>query len=585
MRPWRPALAVFVGVAMQALAGCGAAQDPRPTVIGGIGLVGGGGAPMPISRLSAAGEFLVGNFALEHGDVREAGRAFRRALRSEPDNLELRRRVFVLTLAGGDLDQALDEARILVEIDPEADEAQLLIALDAVRQGRFEAASARFARIPRAGIVGVVLPVLDAWATAAAGDTEEALRLLTQSARGEIAGSLYAYHRAMLVADLGRIDEAIEALADLMDGPGLVPTRMVQAKAGLLARSGRHDEALALVDRHDRGQDGSLVLAELRRRLDAGETPPPPIADPIGGMADALLGLAEALERQRAGGQAIIYARLAALLDPELAEAWLLLADVFAEQDNHAEAVAALERVPATDPLGWDARLQTARLLHAQGRTDEAFALLEAMAAERARRIDTLVTLGDLLRRDEDYAAAERAYSRAIERIESIEESHWPLLYARGITYERTQRWPEAEADFLSALELEPEQPYVLNYLAYSWVDQGLHLDRALPMLERAVELRPNDGFIVDSLGWVHYRLGNYHEAVRHLERAVELQPGDPILNDHLGDAYWRVGRQREARFQWQRALTLDPETDSIAEIETKLEHGLRERAAHNTSE
>ena len=198
------------------------------------------------------------------------------------------------------------------------------------------------------------------------------------------------------------------------------------------------------------------------------------------------------------------------------------------------------------------------------------------MAEEAPERSDALIAMGDLLRGKDRFAEAESAYTRAIQRLPKIERSDWRLLYARGITYERTKRWPQAEADLLKALELEPDQPFVLNYLGYSWVDQGLNLDRAKAMLHRAVELRPDDGFIVDSLGWAYYRLGENDKAVTYLERAVELEPGDPVLNDHLGDVYWRVGRQREARFQWQRALTFKPEPDAVAAIQAKLANGLR---------
>jgi tetratricopeptide (TPR) repeat protein len=389
----------------------------------------------------------------------------------------------------------------------------------------------------------------------------------------------------MLRAQLGRQGEALEALEQAAPSGEPAPTRIVQAYAHVLARAGRRDDARALVQQHLDRQPINLVLEATLETLEAGDVPPAPIASPEAGMADALLGLAEALEQQQASGQAILYARLALVLEPELAEAALLLGNIFARQDNHEAALDLLAAVPGSHPLSWEARLRAAESLHALGRVEEAVRRLEAMASERSERIDPLVTIGDLLRRDEAFERAEVAYSRAIERLDGFERQHWPLLYTRGITYERTGRWDEAEADFLLALELEPDQPYVLNYLAYSWVDQGVNLEQALPMLQRAVDLRPNDGFIIDSLGWAYYRLGDYDDAVRYLERAVELEPGDPILNDHLGDAYWRVGRLREARFQWLRALTLDPEEDEIALIEDKLEHGLPERAAANASE
>jgi Flp pilus assembly protein TadD len=323
----------------------------------------------------------------------------------------------------------------------------------------------------------------------------------------------------------------------------------------------------------DRGEQP--VLIDLVATLEDGATPAPPFDDADGGIADALLGIAEALYQERGNRMAVVYARLAIFARRDLAEASLLIGDMMAEQGNLEAAIEAYEAVAPDSPLSYLAELRQARALHDLEHGDEAFALLEELAAAAPERIDALVQLGDLRRHDENYEAAEDAYSRAIGRIGEPRREHWTLLYARGIAYERTKRWPEAEADFLKALELEPEQPFVLNYLGYSWVDMGMHLDRAKGMLNRAVELRPDDGYIVDSLGWVYFRVGEYEKAVTRLERAVELEPGDPVINDHLGDAYWRVGRQREARYQWQRVLTLDPEEDVIADVEQKLRSGL----------
>ena len=182
-----------------------------------------------------------------------------------------------------------------------------------------------------------------------------------------------------------------------------------------------------------------------------------------------------------------------------------------------------------------------------------------------------------ILRGHDRFGEAVKAYDQAFERIGKLEKRHWSLLYARGIALERSDQWPLAEADFLRALEFKPDQPYVLNYLGYSWIEKGRYVERAQEMIQKAVKLRPNDGFILDSLGWGHFRLGNFGPAVEYLERAVEMRPQDPILNDHLGDAYWRVARFREARFQWRRALSLEPKKDQIATIRQKLKSGLAE--------
>jgi Flp pilus assembly protein TadD len=195
----------------------------------------------------------------------------------------------------------------------------------------------------------------------------------------------------------------------------------------------------------------------------------------------------------------------------------------------------------------------------------------------RPDRFEPLFRLGNMLRAKERFEEAAAAYDRAIERVAEPRREHWTIFYFRGITRERTESWELAEADFLKALELEPEQPFVMNYLAYSWIEKELHLDRAKGMLVRAVELRPDDGYIVDSLGWVYFRLSEYDKGVTYLERAVELRPQDPVINDHLGDAYWRVGRHQEARFQWRRALSLGPEEAEALTIEKKIDSGLGE--------
>ena len=203
--------------------------------------------------------------------------------------------------------------------------------------------------------------------------------------------------------------------------------------------------------------------------------------------------------------------------------------------------------------------------------------LLEQMAQEAPERSDALIAMGDLLRGKDRFAEAESAYTRAIHGCPVEPQRLAPVLCPRH-HLRADQALAPGRSRSAQAFDLEPDQPFVLNYLGYSWVDQGLNLDRAKAMLHRAVELRPDDGFIVDSLGWAYYRLGESDKAVTYLERAVELEPGDPVLNDHLGDVYWRVGRQREARFQWQRALTFKPEPDAVAAIQAKLANGLGPR-------
>jgi tetratricopeptide (TPR) repeat protein len=383
------------------------------------------------------------------------------------------------------------------------------------------------------------------------------------------------YHEALMLRLAARLPEARDLLRGEVEADTPAPVRVVQALATLELEAGDRAAALDLLRRQVAPVGRESVLAEILGAFEQGRPPPVPVHDAASGMADALIGVAEALSQQRGWTQALVFARLAVWLAPERGDAWLVIGSVEQSQGDPEEAIRAFAQVRADSPWARSALLATAGAMVAAERSDEAAALLQRLADEWPDRTDALGELGDLHRQAERYAEAEQAYAAAIARLAEVRAEDWRLFYAHGIALERQKRWPEAEASLQRALELAPDQPLVLNYLGYSWVDQGLHLGQAKAMLHRAVDLRPQDGFIVDSLGWAYFRMGEFQEAVTYLERAVELEPGDPVINDHLGDAYWRVGREREARFQWQRALTLQPEADTIAEIEGKLQNGL----------
>jgi Flp pilus assembly protein TadD len=257
--------------------------------------------------------------------------------------------------------------------------------------------------------------------------------------------------------------------------------------------------------------------------------------------------------------------------------ALLSLADLYEGVKKPELAIKIYERVPAASPMRRNAEIQRALDLDSLDRTDEAKAILEKLVAENSTDLEAVTALGNVQRGRKQFAECADAYSKGIDSIKTSEKPNWVIYYFRGICFERSKQWPKAELDMKTALELSPDQPLVLNYLGYSWIDQGVHLDDGMKMIQRAVEQRADDGYIVDSLGWAYYRIGNYEEAVKHLERAVELKPEDPTINDHLGDAYFRIGRVLEARFQWSHARDLKPEAEDLPKIEDKLKTGVLE--------
>ncbi len=353
------------------------------------------------------------------------------------------------------------------------------------------------------------------------------------------------------------------------------PWRLAVLAAGVLHRAGRPQEAQRLLDQIVASGDDTALAALAAQRGNLLSTRA--IASPTEGMAEAYAALAGALRQQGASDFALVLAQLSLRLRPGFAPALVLTADTLADEDHEEQALEALDRIASDDPLAPVVALRRAVLLDKLDRLDEAVAVLRRLSAAYPDRPQPPSRLGDLLRGRSRFPEAAAAYDDALARVPNPGPRDWPLFYARGIARERSGDWPRAEADFLKALELSPEQPYVLNYLGYSWADQGKNLDRAKAMLVRATELRPQDGNIADSLGWVLYRLGDLPGAIHWLEKAVELEPRSSVINDHLGDAYWAVGRQREARFQWRRAMTLDPEPEEAPKIEAKLRDGLPE--------
>ena len=285
--------------------------------------------------------------------------------------------------------------------------------------------------------------------------------------------------------------------------------------------------------------------------------------------------MARVLFREYSDDSAIIFARMALHLRPDFPDAKVLLADILSRNDQKELAIQYFTSISPQSSLYIRAQHRAADLLDREGKTDQAIKLLEKLYEDH-HDLDSLIMIGDLYRSAENFEKALEIYNEAAEKLgENALPSYWNLFYARGITQERLDNMNLAEKDLLKAIEYNPGNPYILNYLGYSWADHGKNLDRALEMIQQAVAIKSTDGYIVDSLGWVYYRMNRFDESSKVLEKAVALLPYDPTINDHLGDAYWQTDRRAEARFQWQRALNYATEETDTAAIENKLEHGI----------
>jgi tetratricopeptide (TPR) repeat protein len=534
-------------------------------------------------RTSVSGSYLAARHAGVERDAAAAARYYRAALRGDPKNSELLSRAFLAVLANGEIDEAVRLAERALQADKNDRMARLVLGVRGIKQRQYVSARRQLAQSVRGPITDLAATLLAAWTHVGFKDSKMAMDAI-EKLTGPDWYSLFKDLHAGMILDLsGHRRDSLKRLerAYKFDSQAL---RVVQAYGSQLSRLGNRDEALKVY----RAFDGLLprhpLVTGAIADLEAGKRIAPLVDSPQSGAAEVLYGLGSALGRRGGEDLGMIYLQLALYLVPNHALALTSLADLYEAMKKPELAIKTYSRIPAGSPLYRNARIQSALNLDTLDRTDDAIAQLDAIIAADPSDREAILALGNILRARKRFAECADVYSKAIATIEKPEKPNWVIHYFRGICYERSKQWPKAEVDMKTALDLFPDQPLVLNYLGYSWVDQGVNLDEGMRMIKRAVEQRADDGYIVDSLGWAYYRLGNFDEAVKHLERAVELKPEDPTINDHLGDAYWRVGRLLEARFQWSHARDLKPEPEELAKIEAKLKSGLAAQQAPTTA-
>ena len=532
-----------------------------------------------LSRISASGSYLAARHAGAQRDAAAAAAYYRAALRSDPKNVELLERAFLSVLAEGDVDEAVRLADQVVRHDRNDRIARLVIGVRALKQKKYSGARQNLQQSVRGPITDLAATLLAAWASYGAGNANGAVEAIDKL-QGADWYALFKDLHAGLILDLaGNRKEAGKRFerARKLDATAL---RLVEAYGSWLSRNQRKDEAMKVFKAFDAQLPRHPLIVQAMEKLERGRPLPPVVDTPQVGAAEVLYGLGAALGRRGGEDLGLIYLQLALYLAPNQPLALLSLADLYEQMKNSQLAIKIYERVPQSSPLKRNAEIQLAVNLDTLERTDEAKQRLRKLIANRPDDLDAIMALGNILRGRKVFDECAQVYRKGIATIAKPERPNWLIFYFRGICNERAKKWEQAEADLKQALKLYPDQPHVLNYLGYSWIDQGIHLDEGMRMIRRAVEQRPDDGYIVDSLGWAHYRLGQYDEAVKHLERAVELKPEDPTINDHLGDVYWKTGRTLEARFQWSHARDLKPEPDDLAKIKQKLVSGLPEETS-----
>ncbi|WP_128516276.1 tetratricopeptide repeat protein [Tabrizicola thermarum] len=536
------------------------------------------GSPLQAEDAADSGAYLAARIAEAENDFRAAASWYGRAMLADPGNPALLDGALLAEIGAGNLLSAIEVATKRKEIGSRLglDPSQLAeLALLADEANREDYAAIQAAATAGRDLGDLANQLVLAWAKVGDGKMSEAIEAfdaLTQKKGYEAFGY---YHKALALASVGDFEGADEILSGKAAGPITVMRRGVFAHAQILSQLERNADALALLDRSF-GPGPDPIVDAVRRRLQAGEPLPfDTVRTAKDGIAEVFYTISTALNGEADPVYTLVHLRVAGYLRPDHADALLLTADVLENLGQHDLATQTYTSFKPDDPAFVAAEIGRAGALRAQGKVDAAIEALQTLARSHGDLVQVQFALADALRSAERFDEAKVAYSAAIDLTSAAGREDWVLYFYRGICHEQSKDWAPAEADFRKALELNPNQPQVLNYLGYGLVDRGEKLDEALGMIEKAVAGDPEQGYIIDSLAWAYFKLGRYKEALEPMERASLLEPVDPIVTDHLGDVYWMNDRKLEARFQWRRALSFGPTDKDKTRILRKLEVGL----------
>lgn len=536
----------------------------------------------PVKAGSFAGAYLAGRVAASDNRIDLAISYYKQALNYEPNNVPMQQDMLLTLLSAGKFKEAVRQAKRLQGNAELERYVRLTLASDALIRKNYLTAKSELKFSDPSDMDTLSSGLMGAWATFGRGNTTVAIDEI-KKLLGPVWYDLFlSYHLALMNDLAGRKDDAAryykQALNDQQGGAAAPDTyeRIIIAYASFLSRNNKHDEALSTLREGEKMLTGRDALKNIRQRVEGGRSLDMLVKTPQEGAGEVLYDLGTAINRGGAEAFARIFLQLSEALRPHNDATLFQLADISSKLEENEQAINIYQQIPVKSPYYRDAELRLALILADTGKSEDAIHHLAALEKDFPDDQRISMAMTGVYMQDKTYDKAVEVMNRAIARIPKLEKENWLMLYQRGMAEERLKEWDKAEPDFRKALELYPNQPQVLNYLGYSLIDRNEKLDEALNMVKKAVELRPQDGYIVDSLGWAYYKLGRYDDAVKTLENAVKLRPEDATINDHLGDAYWQVGRRLEATFQWNHAIAGKPEPEELAKIEEKLKTGLK---------
>jgi len=531
------------------------------------------GLPFSVNVPSQSGSFLAGQQAIKDLRTKKAASFFLDAAESDWENPQAVERAFIALVADGRVEDGAALAQHLIEMQPQNPVARLVLGTIALKERRYSSAITQFEKVRANNFNGISALILNAWALIGEKEFSASQDLLKKLEKAGL-NEFLLFHKTLMADVAGERELALDYSKRAYEFDAFVP-RIVEARVRILANALFFDEAQKIINDYNAQGHTSPMIDEIAKNIAAKKRPGKTVNNVQSGAADMFHGIGTALARDENIGLGYLFLRLGQYLDKDNVIITMALAQTLDSVELYEAANEIYANVPANSAFKIISSIRVAENLNALGDSERAISKLSNIATLAPDNLDAASSLGDILRFNKKYDEAIIAYSKALKIAGGDRPADWRFYYVRGISYERADKWPLAEKDFLKSLKLNPGHPQVLNYLGYSWVDKDMNLKQGLELIKLAVKASPMDGYIVDSLGWAYYRLGQFERAVIELEKAVNLLPNDAEINDHLGDAYWRVGRKLEANFQWKIAIYVDKDGIVTKRATPKLENGL----------
>ena len=529
--------------------------------------------------LANSGSYIAGQFAEKEGDFRNASYYYIDLISRGETEREIIKRSIIYSALAGNFEVATAISRKVDDLDLNYPIANLIIFAETIKnreKGKILTAFERYKNF----FPSIFQNVAEFWILIVNNEKDKAFRLINSlSINNEVQMQIINYNQLLAYVYLNEYEQAkiLYESIDLSDF--LFDSESALALLEFFKKNKDDKVFQSVLKKLRSASDNSYYILALIDELSNSKATKSLRISPYKQIAEVFFRWSQSVQLQ--GKNSInkpFYLSLANYADPTSSFLKFKAATVLFDTENYELSKEILDNFSRDDLFYMDSIVEKTYAIEQLSSDELALEYIEKLIDSGITNSRLLKTYGSLQRSQSLYKEAINSYTGAIEaaKIEKYTEAIWPILFLRGISFERSKNWDLAEEDFISALELRPDQPQILNYMGYSLLERKEKLDQAMRMILLAAEKAPDSYHIIDSLGWAHYKIGDFEKALLFLERAMELESTDPIVNDHLGDVLWMLGRKREAKFQWKKSLAFKPEPGDKKNTQDKLEFGLK---------